>query len=208
MTRWLGEVTRKGQTPLPVVAPEGPAGEIARHILDVWEEEIQLRRSHTARPDHPSPDVLAFAAAAHPVEVFRRGEVVVDSVAVHHEPVVPAVAYRITTADGVVVVSGDTVICDEVERLAHDADVLVHEAFRREGVAGLLSDPDAIAAYHAEAADVGSLAKRAGVSTLMLTHLIPPLRDLSDAGAFEADIAGSGFRGELIVGRDLASVVL
>ena len=41
-----------------------------------------------------------------------------------------AVAYRVTTPDGVVVVSGDTRVCDKVADLARGADVLVHEACR------------------------------------------------------------------------------
>ena len=42
-------------------------------------------------------------------------QVRVLAVAVHHEPVPDAVAYRVETPDGVVVVSGDTRVCDEVE---------------------------------------------------------------------------------------------
>jgi mRNA degradation ribonuclease J1/J2 len=38
----------------------------------------------------------------------------VESVAVHHEPVPDAVAYRVTTPDGSVVISGDTRVCQEV----------------------------------------------------------------------------------------------
>ena len=52
------------------------------------------------------------------------------AVGVHHEPVPEAVAYRVETPDGVVVVSGDTRVCAEVEQLATGADVLVHEACR------------------------------------------------------------------------------
>lgn len=207
MTRWLEEVaTLSGQEPLPVVVPEGPAARIARHVLDVWEEEIQLRREHTGRPDHPAPGVVAFEAGPEPSEVFRAGEVVVEAVLVDHEPVVPAAGYRLTTPDGRVVVSGDTAICRAVEEMASGADVLVHEVFRRAAVEGLLSDPDAIGAYHAEARDVGALAARAGVRRLMLTHCIPPVRDDAGEQALIADIRAGGFDGDLTVGRDLAAV--
>lgn len=45
-----------------------------------------------------------------------RGTVIrlVEAVRVHHEPVHEAVAHRITTPAGVMVVSGDTRVCDEV----------------------------------------------------------------------------------------------
>lgn len=207
MTRWLEEVTTlEGQAPLPVVVPEGPAARIVGHVLDVWEEEIQLRRAHTGRPDHPAPEVVAFAPIPAAAEVYRVGQVVVDAVLVDHHPVEPAVGYRLTTPDGRVVVSGDTAISPALEELSADADVLVHEVFRRAAVEGLLSDPDAIAAYHSEARDVGALAARAGVRRLALTHLIPPIRTADDELAFVDDVRAGGFRGELVVGRDLSSI--
>ena len=52
----------------------------------------------------------------------------VEAVRVHHEPVREAVAFRITTTAGVVVIS--VTVCDEVLDLALGADVLVHEACR------------------------------------------------------------------------------
>lgn len=207
MTRWLEEVTTlQGQSPLPIVVPEGPAADIARGLLNVWEYEIQMRRLHTGRPDHPVPAVRVFPAGDHPEVVHIDGRVVVEAVLVRHDPVVPAVGYRLSTPDGVVVVSGDTAICEAIEGLASNADVLVHEVFRKAGVVGLLSDPEAIAAYHSEAVDVGALAARANVATLMLTHVIPPLTDLSVADALEADIRAGGFEGNLVVGRDLDAV--
>ena len=207
MTRWLEEVTTlNGQRPLPVVVPEGPAARIARHVLDVWEEEIQLRRRHTGRPDHPAPEIVAFETRSRPTEVFRAGAVTVEAVLVDHDPVVPAVGYRIVTADGSVVVSGDTAICPALESMAAGAEVLVHEVFRRDAVEGLLSDPDAIAAYHSEARDVGALAARAGVRRLALTHCIPPVRDDAGERDLVEDIRSGGFEGELVVGRDLATL--
>lgn len=207
MTRWLEEVTTlSGQAPLPVVVPAGPAERIARGVLDVWEEEISLRREHTRRPDHPAPEVRAFGATDDPVVVFSASSVVVEAFAVDHRPVVPAVGYRVTTPDGVVVVSGDTAISPAVEDAARGADVLVHEVFRRAAVTGLLSDPDAIASYHAEAREVGALAERSGVATLVLTHIIPPLTDADSEHHLVDDVRSGGFGGEIVVGRDLATV--
>lgn len=207
MTRWLEEVaTLAGQPPLPVVVPDGPAARIAHRVLDVWEEEIQMRREHTGRPDHPAPDVLAFGAGRDPAEVFRGGDVVVEAVLVDHHPVVPSVGYRLTTPDGSVVVSGDTAISPALELMAAGAEVLVHEVFRRAAVEGLLSDPDAIAAYHSEAQDVGALAARAGVGRLALTHCIPPVLDRDSERALIDDVRAGGFEGELIVGRDLTTL--
>ena len=78
--------------------------------------------------------------------------------AVHHEPVTPAVAYRVDTPDGAVVISGDTIVCDEIAELAAGADVLVHEAFRRDALRPFFdARPHLahIASYHADTVDSG-----------------------------------------------------
>ena len=61
--------------------------------------------------------------------------------------------------------------------------------------------------YHADAEDVGRLARDAGVKTLMLTHLVPPPErlDQGEERYIEAVLRG-GFEGELIVGKDLDQV--
>jgi ribonuclease Z len=137
--------------------------------------------------------------------VWAHGEVTVTAVSVHHEPVLPAVAYRIDGPSGSVVVSGDTAVCAEVEELAAGADVLVHEVRLRsfaEAVVG--THYEAIAAYHADAVDLGACAERAGVGRLVLTHFIPP-----PVGGFEpfvAEVRQGGFTGELVAGDDLTTV--
>ena len=136
------------------------------------------------------------------------GAVTVDAVVVHHEPVTGAVAYRVTTPTGVVVISGDTRVCDEVERLSAGADVLVHEACRttamRDAIAG--TSFEKIFSYHADTVPLGAMAERAGVSHLLLTHLIPPPNDQAEADAFAVDVRDAGYRGRVTVGEDLTTV--
>jgi ribonuclease Z len=199
MCRWLED----GRGQLPVVAPDGEATRIARGVLDVWANEIEMRSAHTGRGGTPLADVQGFAAQPAPTEVFRSGPVLVLAAAVEHSPVVPAVGYRIETPDGVVAVSGDTAVCPSLALLAADADVFVCEAFQRTGTVGLLSDPDAIAAYHADSVQVGQLAAQARVKTLMLTHLIPPVTRTADKYLFERDVREGGFTGTVIVADDL-----
>ncbi len=208
MTRWL-EGDPAGVAPLPVVAPAGPAADVAAALLDVWAGEMAMRAVHTGRAGVASVDVRRFVATPEPAEVIASDDATVVAVAARHEPVVPAVAYRVNTPDGSVVVSGDTAVCEEVESLAAGADVLVHEAFRRAAVTpGMLSDPDAIAAYHADTIELGAMAARAGVGVLVLTHLIPPPRDAAAAAAFHSDVRGAGFGGRVVVAEDLATVTL
>jgi ribonuclease Z len=137
--------------------------------------------------------------------MWRTGDVVISAVAVHHEPVLPAVAYRIDGPGGSVVVSGDTAVCAEVEALAAGADVLVHEVRLRsfaEAVAG--THYEAISAYHADAVDLGAAAERAGVARLALTHFIPPPVDGYDE--FVDEVRAGGFTGALVAGGDLTTL--
>ncbi len=207
MTRWLDDIDRTGRAPLPIYAPRGPAVAILDHMLDVWQEEISMRQRHTRRLHRPVLDVHSFGAGKDsPVEVARVGKVTVQAVAVDHEPVVPAVAYRVDTPDGAVVISGDTAVCGQVEELAAGAALLVHEAIRTEGIATLLSDPAAILAYHAETVALGAMAARCGVRQVALTHLIPPPATEADEEAFAADLRRGGYAGPVIVGRDLTTI--
>ena len=135
---------------------------------------------------------------------------IVDSVGVHHEPVEGAVAFRVTTPTGVVVISGDTRVCDEVESLAQDCDVLVHEACRATALADAVKGTiiETIFSYHADTVPLGGLAERAGVRHVLLTHLIPPPTTEEDAGAFAEDVRQGGYTGELTVGNDLTTVTV
>ena len=207
LTRWL----TRGVAPLPVVAPRGACTRFVERLLDVWDDDIAIRMTHTGRTDRPGYEVVGFEPTADPAVVWSEGEVRVSAVAVHHEPVTPSVAYRIDTPDGATVVSGDTRVCAEVAELARGAKVLVHEACRVDalrpfGPPG--SDLGHVLDYHADSVALGELAKLAEVETLVLTHLIPPLRGPADADAFEADVRAGGFDGTVVVGRDLDTVPL
>jgi ribonuclease Z len=200
ITRWV--LAELG--PLVVVVPEGPAARFARRMLDVWADDIAVRQSHADRTGRPELDIRAFPPARVPKLVWQAGQVRLSAVAVRHEPVEAAVAYRFDAPDGVVVVSGDTRVCAEVEELAAGADVLVHEACRT----GLLRarGKSYIAEYHADTVELGAMAERAGVGTLMLTHLEPSPRTPEEADAFASDVRKGGFTGRLIVGEDGAQV--
>jgi ribonuclease Z len=200
LTRWVG-----GAPTTTIVAPEGPAARFATRLLDIWEDDIAVRIAHVGHGGPPAVDVVAFPAPVEPTVVWRSGEVTVTAVSVHHEPVLPAVAYRIDGPGGSVVVSGDTTVCAEVEALAEGVDVLVHEVWLRsltEAAAG--THIATLATYHADAVDLGGLAQRAGVGRLVLTHLAPPPTDGYEP--FVDEVRQGGFTGELVVGPDLTTV--
>jgi len=114
--------------------------------------------------------------------------------------------YRFEADGKVVVISGDTVDCPGIARLAEGADVLIHccymssaemttEHFRR------------TSKYTLAAGDtVGKIAARAKVGTLVLTHHLPRKDESVFAGL--AEEVSRDFSGKLVVGRDLTTIDL
>jgi ribonuclease Z len=208
MTRWIQQqLVPSG--PLVVVAAEGAATRFVRRMLDPYDEDVQLRREHVgAAPIEVTLLPIDVPTSPEVVWTSGDGQVRVLAVGVHHEPVPEAVAYRVETPDGTVVISGDTRVCVEVEGLAVGADLLVHEACRTSAMAPLIAGTvfETIFSYHADTVALGALAARAGVPHLVLTHLIPPPEGPGDAEAFAQDVRDGGYHGRITVGEDLTSV--
>jgi ribonuclease Z len=207
LTRWVIDREDSAE-PLPVVVPDGPTARFARRMLDAWDDDIAVRNEHTGRSRGPSIDVRPFDCPAVPTEVWRDGDVRVLAGQVRHEPVHPAVGYRVETPDGVVAITGDTLVCAEVAELAAGADVLVYEAMRFEPIEHLPEHRRFILDYHADTRLIGRQAAELGIGTLVLTHLIPPPATEAERDAFAADVRGGGFGGALIVAEDLDVVTL
>lgn len=140
--------------------------------------------------------------------VLEDANVRVSATLVEHGDMAPAYAYRFDFDGGAVVISGDTGPCDALVELAVGADVLVHEAISPHFAASRFGAPpydaaqqqslDHVFAKHTSVRAVGDIAARAGVPTLVLTHLVP--------GDLPADAwrdAVTGFDGQVIVGEDL-----
>jgi ribonuclease Z len=196
LSRWLWH----SDAPLTIVAPDGPAAAFAETVLEAWRDDIAVRVDHQDRRP-PSVTVRRFPVVDEPCEVWDHAGVRVIGTPVRHEPVQPAVGYRVEHAGRAVVISGDTTVCPEIEQLAWGCDVLVHEACR----ADLLRSTSfgSITDYHADTVKLGAMAARLDVPLLVLTHLIPGPTTAEEESGFVADIRRGGYAGEVIVGRDL-----
>ncbi|GAA2412419.1 hypothetical protein GCM10010191_22300 [Actinomadura vinacea] len=190
MTRWIQrEVFPAG--PLTVLAPAGGAALFVDGMLGPYAADIAVRTEHV-QPSPPEVTLHAFAVPDRPEVVWRSdgGLVTVTAVGVRHEPVKEAVAYRVDTPDGAVVISGDTRVCPEVEALCHGADLLVHEACRAAALAEAVRGTvfATIFDYHADTVALGAMAERAGVPHTVLTHLIPAPGKAEEEAEFAADL--------------------
>jgi ribonuclease Z len=208
LTRWVEQNVRQ-TGPLPIVVPEGHAARFVNRMMDAYDDDLHVRQEHTGAEDLKI-DALPFTPQPTPTEVWRSddGAVIVEAVLVHHEPVEGAVAYRITTPDGSVVISGDTRVCDEVFAMAADSDLLIHEACRTQALKKFSAGTpfENIFDYHSDSIVLGEYAEKYKIKNLLLTHLIPSPVTEKDAQRFEDDVRVGGYTGNLTVGSDLHTV--
>jgi ribonuclease Z len=207
LTRWV--MRRDTATPtLPVIVPAGPAEQLVASLLDPWRDDLAARKAHTGRVDDPDYTVVPFAVTDTVTEVWRHDDVVVKAGPVRHQPLHPAVGYRVETPDGVVAITGDTLVCDEVGELVRGADVVVYEAMRFPPIEALPEHRRFILDYHADTRLIGAQMAELEIPTLMLTHLIPPPSTDAERQAFVDDIRNAGYQGALMVADDLEAVQL
>jgi ribonuclease BN (tRNA processing enzyme) len=181
---------------------------------------VRVHEIGVARDDYmPDIDLAVVASGASlasasplmdPVEVYPLDDkgVRVTAILVQHAPVFPALAYRFDTPGGSAVFSGDTGPCDNLVRLAEGADYLVHEVIDISFIAdrvAKLPNRDSIINHltesHTSPEDAGRIASRAGVKTLVLSHLVPGDSEIAE-DVWEGR-ARSEFDGTVICGVDL-----
>lgn len=200
---WSGDAA-----PMPVVAPRGHTTEFVDRMFSIWDNDLAVRSLHGGRPAEPKAVTLGFDVPDVPIEVWSSGDVSVIAGQVRHEPVEGAVGYRVETPDGVVVISGDTIVCDEIAELAHGADVIVYEALRLDPIMQRPENSRYIKDYHADTREIGAQTQALGIPTVMLTHLIPAPNSDAERQLFVDDLRQGGYTGEVIVCDDLSSVTL
>jgi ribonuclease Z len=192
-------------SPLPVVGPPGTAT-FADRTLAMLRDDIGYRLAHH--------DDLSWDPACEVVEVLD-DEVHNEVLAAHgigviaaptdHRPVAPTVGYRITHEGRSVVCAGDTVPCPSLDRLVDGADVYVQTVVREDliraiGLPRLIDVCD----YHSTVEQAAQTAARAGVRTLVLTHMVPAPAPHEEQGWI--DLAAAHFDGEIVVAKDLTRI--
>ncbi|GIT46800.1 MAG: ribonuclease Z [Acidimicrobiales bacterium] len=200
LTRWVMDRGRQ-LAPLKVVAPDGPCVRFAKGLVDRWSEDLTVRASHAGRDRDLEVEVIPFDYPVSPTEVWRSGEVRVSAGQVRHEPVHPAVGYRIETPDGVVVVSG-TRWCATRWPLSPLVPTfwLRGDAFSE--IRPLPEHRRFIIDYHADTVEIGRQARDLAVPTLCYPPDPTPASD-ADEQAFIDDVRSGGYGGEVVVARDL-----
>ena len=184
-----------------------PLRRMTRQFLAMNDADIRVRIADEGRPP------LAPLIVPHEITrgglVLRDERVTVRAALVEHSMVKPAFAYRFDCPDRSIVISGDTRPSENLVALAHGADVLVHEVMYLPAIERIeKAEPAAkrlhqhLIAAHTSTEEVGRIATRAGVKTLVLSHFVPGGLPAIDDETWRAAVAPH-FSGEIVVGHDL-----
>lgn len=189
-----------------VIGPP-PMASMMEAFLAYARTDTATRVADEGRPD--LRDLVRTREVTEPGVVFSDDRVRITAGRVDHPPM-DAWAYRIDAPDRSYVVSGDTAPSDGLVELARGADVLVHEVIDLPSIEGLAqrSNGDRMREHlrdsHTPLEEVGTIAARAQVGTLVLSHFVPGDSDFDDEHWRRG--AQQGFSGRVVVGRDLLEI--
>jgi ribonuclease BN (tRNA processing enzyme) len=187
-----------------VIGPK-PLRKMIESYLDFADVDVRTRVADEARPG-PEGLIDVHELSGDGL-VYEDENVRISTCLVNHPPMV-AYAYRIDAPDRSYVFSGDTTPNDDLIALAKGADILVHEVMHLPSIDSLIEAagaPKGLRSHlinsHTSTADVGRIARKAGVGKLVLNHLIP-----TDGGPSDevwTQEAKQDFSGEVVLGDDL-----
>jgi len=126
------------------------------------------------------------------------GWAVRTALAEHAQPWLDSLAYRISTDNGDIVITGDTQMCDSIVELASGADVLLCMCWDHQSTMNLEKETTGqCGTEHA-----ATMAEKAGVSTLVLVHTGPRLETDSAHEQAAAEM-GRIFTGRIVFADEL-----
>lgn len=198
--------------------------EIVDALLDkVFATDIVIRMADEGRSEpHEwiqahNIDIHASANACavenrHPVmepfEIYRDELVTVSAILVDHRLCFPAFAFRLESRYGSVAISGDSAHSENCIRLAQGADLLLHEVIDLPGILATFPEGptrDGIEVHlresHTPYAEVGKVAQRAGVKSLVLHHIVPNTPGTADLRAMLRSV-NEDFAGTVAIAED------
>ncbi|HIG41244.1 MAG: MBL fold metallo-hydrolase [bacterium] len=183
----------------------GPAGvdEIVDGLNLVYRQDVVYRVEHHGEELLPPRLGKLMAKLIVPGVIVDTGELKITAFAVDHRPVTPAVGYRIDYKGRSAVVTGDTIVSTELEKMVVNLDLLLSDTLSlpvmeilsaaaresgRDRNAKILKD---VTAYHAHKINVVKLSKKAGVQLTGLYHLVPPPRNFIIEKFYQRDLPGN-----------------
>ncbi|BDY32977.1 ribonuclease Z [Mycolicibacterium mageritense] len=200
ITRWVTTFV-PDPAPLQILGPPGTA-DVVDATLRAFGHDIGYRIAHHADLTAPPPVEVRECTEG---TVWDRDGVRIVVAPTDHRPVTPTIGFRVEHAGASVVLAGDTVPCESLDRLATGAGALVHTVIRKDLVNQLpMQRIRDICDYHSSVEEAAATAARAGVGILILTHYVPGI-----AAGTEDEwraLAASAFDRQIELGDDLHRV--
>lgn len=183
--------------PLTVYGPPGLTA-MTEHLLEAYRADIEYRLFGLEPAMDLGWQVITTEIEAGPI--YDDGLVQVEAFPVCHGTWPHAFGYRFVTPDRTIVISGDTAPCNNIDKFARGADLLLHEVYFNEGFARRNEEWQAYhKTHHTSTSELGRIAAEAGPGLLVLYHTL-------FWGGSEAEILaeiGQHYDGPVVVGRDL-----
>lgn len=186
---------------LTVIGPPGTKAFVQRTI-DWMSADIGYRIDHHEDLNQPpAPNVIEVESG----QAIESNGVVINATVVDHGVVRPAIGYRFEADGQSAVWSGDTLPCDNLDELCNNADVYVQTVIREDLVRTIPVQRFLdIIDYHSTVEQAAQTAKRSGVKTLVLNHMVPaPLPGTEDEWIA---LAQQHFDGTIVLAKDLTKL--
>ncbi len=190
MLRWAAGGRKE---PLPIYGPPG-AAVVVSGFNDAYRQDKAYRIAHHGTATLPQEGAggvpVEFDLGTDPLaakNIYTDEDVQITAFNVNHAPVYPAVGYRFDYKGKGIVISGDTGSTDNLAKQAKAADILICDALCPELLdivnrhADLAQSVTAkkitadIKSFHLTPEEAARIAEKAKVSSLFLTHIVPPL---------------------------------
>ena len=183
--------------PLELYGPTGTS-DMAENVLEAYEADIRYRIDGLEQANDQG-----WRVNVHEIDdgvIYEDDNVTVEAFRIRHGSWTNAFAYKFTTPDRVIVISGDAAPDEKLEAMAKDADILIHEVY---SVEGFQRRPESWQKYHAanhtSAHELGEIASRTKPKLLVLYHIL-------FWGSSEESVLNEvreKYSGEVVLGNDL-----
>lgn len=147
--------------------------------------------------------------------IFNEDGIKVEIFTVDHGDFKPAVGYRFSFNDKVIVCSGDTAPCENIFKYSKNADILIHESYNtkwNDRVEEIYGNSDTGRGFkgaeykHTSTLEAAKLAEDSNVKHLVLTHHIPSITPEPSLEKSYIEGMSEIYSGKITMGRDLMMV--
>lgn len=180
----LNSWVRGRKEPMRVLGPQG-IGEVVDGINTTYQHDREYRSAHHGESFLPPHLGLIDHQTVTAGVIIDDGDLKITAYRAEHPPIEPGLGYRIDYRGRSVVVSGDSNVSVETQRIVEGADLLLHDAlsvptlsrlskaFSSVGQSRMSKIVDDVMDYHASTESLVALGKSSDVGMVAFYHLVP-----------------------------------